>query len=176
MAAKTSPLALVIDDQNDIRDLIRVALCYEGWRVSEASNGREGLEIARNEVPDLVLIDLMMPSMTGIEFCRKITGELGMNETPVLLISGVNEGAKILKDFWAMPLRHKQFLRKPFNTDELFRAIQSLLPQFKTKYGAAPSLSERLRGGANPSRPAREPDNRPLRGERRAARQLRRPG
>src|SRR5262245_1673239 len=110
MAANSSPLALVIDDQNDVRDLIRVALSYEGWRVSEAANGREGLDLARNEVPDLILVDLMMPAMTGIEFCRKITSELGMHETPVLLISGVNEGARILKDFWEMPLRHKQFL------------------------------------------------------------------
>lgn len=128
MADNTLPLALVVDDQDDILEIITLTLKYEGWRVAVAHNGRQALAAVREETPDLILADLMMPEMTGIEFCRKLVEDFKLGDVPVLMISGVSESAKILNDFWQMPLRHHNFLHKPFTTEELLGAVQTILP------------------------------------------------
>lgn len=129
MTENAKPLALVIDDQDDIVEIVKLTLQYEGWRVATARNGREGVAAVRQEAPDLILADLMMPEMTGIEFCRRLVEDFKLTDVPVLMISGVNEKAKILGDFWEMPLRHHNFLHKPFTTDELLSAVHSILPR-----------------------------------------------
>lgn len=139
MTDNPSPLVLVIDDMRDIRDVVQIAMQYEGWRVLEAADGRQGLEFLRAQTPDLILVDLMMPEMSGIEFCRKLIEDCRLRDVPVLMISGVSEGAKILNDFWEMPLRHKNFLRKPFSTEELIRCVQGIMPRFKApRYPSVP--------------------------------------
>lgn len=137
--AKQTPVALIIDDQADVREMISATLQYEGWRVLQAADGRQAMEILRAQPLDLVLVDLMMPGMSGIELCHKLTHDLHLGDLPVLLISGVSEGAKILNDFWEMPLRYKNFLRKPFSTDELIRCVKGLMPRFKSRYMAMPA-------------------------------------
>ena len=133
MSRKVLPLVLVIDDQSDIRDVIHVVMQYDGWRVLDAADGRQGLELIRAQKPDLILVDLMMPELTGIEFCRKLIDDFNMRDVPVLLLSGVSEGAALLQDFWELPLRYKNFLHKPFSTDELIRCVKGIMPRIKAK-------------------------------------------
>lgn len=129
MADQPSPLALVVDDQQDILEIIGLTLKFHDWRVATARNGREALEAIRLETPNLILADLMMPEMNGIELCRRLVTEFKLVDVPVLLISGVNENAKILNDFWELPLRNHNFLHKPFDTDDLLEAVRSVLPR-----------------------------------------------
>ena len=63
---------LVVDDEDDIRDVLRITLEGEGYEVSEASNGEEGFKAILAHAPDLVLLDYKMPRMTGLEVCAKI--------------------------------------------------------------------------------------------------------
>jgi CheY-like chemotaxis protein len=145
-----TPLAIVIDDEEDIRQIARLALRVDGWRVEVANNGREGLELVRRERPDLILLDLMMPSMSGAEFCRKLIKDMEMRDVPVLLVSGVSEKSKLVGDFGALPLRVHRFLKKPFDTGDLIKCVREMIPTV-------------------PSRPAPEPTKAKVRPSRSAA-------
>ncbi|MCS7062339.1 MAG: response regulator, partial [Anaerolineae bacterium] len=75
---------LVVDDEAKLRELIRLYLTQEGYRVVEATNGREALFVARHEKPDLILLDLMMPEMGGYDFIRAFTKE---SNTPIIVLT-----------------------------------------------------------------------------------------
>src|SRR5215216_2211082 len=75
---------LVVDDETKLRDMIRVYLEQEGYRVVEAGHGREALYVARYEKPDLIVLDVMMPEMGGYEFLRAFSKEA---ETPVIILT-----------------------------------------------------------------------------------------
>ena len=85
---------LIVDDEKKLRDLIRVYLEQEGYRVVEAGNGREALYVARYEKPDLIILDLMMPEMGGYDFMRAFSKEA---QTPVIMLTAkVEDQDKIL--------------------------------------------------------------------------------
>src|SRR5688572_9875889 len=100
---------LVVDDESKLRDLIRVFLDQEGYRVVEAANGREALYVARYEKPDLIILDLMMPEMGGFEFMRQYSKEA---HTPVIMLTAkVEDTDKIL----GLELGADDYVTKPFN-------------------------------------------------------------
>ncbi|MEE0978841.1 MAG: substrate-binding domain-containing protein, partial [Muribaculaceae bacterium] len=80
------PLMLLIDDNSDIRSMIRELLA-DLYRIIEAPNGKEGLRMASKYVPDLIICDVMMPVMDGLEFCRRIKQEITTSHIPVLMLT-----------------------------------------------------------------------------------------
>jgi CheY-like chemotaxis protein len=128
MSEHIKPLALLIDDEDDLRRIAGLALQLDGWEVLDANNGRMGLRLARERRPQLIVCDVMMPEMSGIEFCHKLAGDLKIKDVPVVLISAVSEKARILNDFWSLPLERKNFLHKPFSTEDLLKSIRAILP------------------------------------------------
>lgn len=112
---------LVIDDEAKLRYLIRVYLEQEGYRVVEASHGREALYVARIEKPDLIILDLMMPEMGGYEFMRAFSKEA---ETPVIMLTAkVDDQDKIL----GLELGADDYMTKPFNVRELIARVRAVL-------------------------------------------------
>ena len=112
---------LVVDDEYKLRDLIRVYLEQEGYRVVEAAHGREALYVARVEKPDLVILDLMMPEMGGYEFMRAFSKEA---ETPVIMLTAkVEDQDKIL----GLELGADDYVSKPFNVRELLARVRAVL-------------------------------------------------
>jgi DNA-binding response OmpR family regulator len=112
---------LVVDDETKLRDIIRVYLEQEGFRVAEARNGREALYVARVEKPDLVVLDLMMPEMNGTAFMRAFSKE---SATPVIMLTAkVEDQDKIL----GLELGADDYLTKPFNVRELIARIRAVL-------------------------------------------------
>ena len=112
---------LVVDDENKLRDLLRVYLEQEGYRVVEAANGREALYVARVEKPDLIVLDVMMPEMGGYEFMRAFSKEA---ETPVIMLTAkVEDQDKIL----GLELGADDYLAKPFNVRELIARVRAVL-------------------------------------------------
>jgi DNA-binding response OmpR family regulator len=112
---------LVVDDEKKLRDLIRVYLEQEGYRVVEAGNGREALYVARYEKPDLIILDLMMPEMGGYDFMRAFSKEA---ETPVIMLTAkVEDQDKIL----GLELGADDYLTKPFNVRELIARVRAVL-------------------------------------------------
>jgi DNA-binding response OmpR family regulator len=112
---------LVVDDESKLRDLIRVYLEQEGYRVVEAGHGREALYVARVEKPDLIILDLMMPEMGGYEFMRAFSKEA---ETPVIMLTArVEDQDKIL----GLEFGADDYVTKPFNVRELIARVRAVL-------------------------------------------------
>jgi DNA-binding response OmpR family regulator len=112
---------LVVDDETKLRDLIRVYLEQEGYRVVEAGHGREALYVARYEKPDLIILDLMMPEMGGYEFLRAFNKEAA---TPVIILTAkVEDQEKIL----GLELGADDYVTKPFNVRELLARVRAVL-------------------------------------------------
>ena len=112
---------LVADDKANIRNLVRDYLEVEGFRVVIAANGREALYAARQEKPDLILLDIMMPEMSGYEFIKTYRKE---RETPIILLTAkLDETDKVL----GLELGADDYVTKPFGMKELTARINAVL-------------------------------------------------
>jgi two-component system OmpR family response regulator len=131
-----APRILVVDDEPYITDLLSAALKFEGFSVEVAATGSRAIEMATGSRPDLVLLDVMLPDLTGTEVCRRLR-ETGV-ETPVLFltardgtedkVSGLRSGAD-------------DYVTKPFSLDELVARIQAVLRRAGRVNGASARLS-----------------------------------
>lgn len=119
------PSLLVIDDNNDIRQYLRTLLQDEFY-VFEASDGKEGLEVAMKEVPDLVICDVMMPVMNGLEFTEQLKTQTITSHIPVIMLT-----AKNLDEHRAEGYEHgaDSYITKPFHSKVLLSRIENLLKQ-----------------------------------------------
>jgi len=112
---------LVVDDNPDICTMLKEYLTGEGFDVSTASNGQKALYIAREEKPDCIVLDMMMPEMGGQEFIRIYTAE---SDTPILVLTAkVDETDKVL----GLELGADDYVTKPFSMRELTARINALL-------------------------------------------------
>jgi CheY-like chemotaxis protein len=118
---------LVVDDDYEIVELIKAVLRTKGHQVVVAYDGEEGLKLLTQEKPDLVITDLRMPKMSGLEFCRRIRATPGVAETPVLVISSITSGIDKPDEFWAAGLKSDDFLPKPFDPLSLLGRVEYLL-------------------------------------------------
>ena len=114
---------LVVEDDDDMRQYIVSKLC-ETYRVSEAPNGKAAIGLAQEQMPDLIISDIMMPVMDGMELCRAVKGDMTLAHIPVVLLTAksleehIREGYKALAD---------DYVLKPFNAHILLAKIESLL-------------------------------------------------
>jgi two-component system alkaline phosphatase synthesis response regulator PhoP len=115
---------LVVDDEADLVETIRFSLELEGYNVLVASNGEEGLNLARQEKPDLILLDLMLPKLDGYKVCRLLKFDERYKHIPILMLTAkTQEKDKILgKETGA-----NEYITKPFDMDELMAKIKSYL-------------------------------------------------
>ncbi len=112
---------LVVDDKAGVRDLVRDYLTAQGYRVVVAADGRQALVVARQEEPDLVLLDIMMPEMDGYAFMREHAKE---RDTPIILLTArVDETDKVL----GLELGADDYITKPFGMRELTARIRAVL-------------------------------------------------
>ena len=115
---------LIVDDEADLVETIQFALELEGYNVLVASNGEEGLNIARQEKPDIILLDLMLPKLDGYKVCRLLKFDERYKSIPILMLTAkTQEKDKILgKETGA-----NEYITKPFDMDELMAKIKSYL-------------------------------------------------
>ena len=112
---------LVVDDEANLRKMMRLYLEREGYRVVEAANGRDALHVARLEKPDLVLLDLMMPEMGGYDFMRLFTKQA---DTPVIMLTAkLEESDKVA----GLELGADDYVTKPFGIQELIARVRAVL-------------------------------------------------
>ena len=132
-----SKTILVIDDKASVVRLLREYLTEHNYRVVSASNGREGLIVARHEKPDLLLLDIMMPEMDGFEFMRNYRKE---RDTPVIMLTArLEETDKVI----GLELGADDYVTKPFGMSELVARIRAVLRRYSKEEGT----SEILRAG-----------------------------
>jgi len=123
----SSELVLVVDDEPSIVQLSRLYLEREGYRVIEAGDGKRALEAIRRDRPALVLLDIMLPEMDGLEVCRSLRAE--KNQVPVIMVSARDEDIdKIL----GLELGADDYLTKPFNPREMVARVKALLRRSTT--------------------------------------------
>lgn len=118
---------LVIDDDSVLRQAVAAALETEGYAVAEAANGREGLNKALKGGFDLVVLDVVMPELGGLEVCRKLR-EAG-RQVPVIVCSGKKK--KEVDKVLGLELGGDDYLTKPFGTDELIARVHAVLRRSK---------------------------------------------
>ncbi|HEU0114059.1 MAG TPA: response regulator [Thermomicrobiales bacterium] len=115
----TAPTILVADDEADVRSLILALLEDEGYRVVVAANGRAALDVVERRRPDLILMDVMMPTMDGREAARRLRERPDTKAIPIVLMSAV--GCDALQP------GVQAFVAKPFDLDQLLATIDRLL-------------------------------------------------
>lgn len=115
---------LVAEDERDILDLITFTLQYASHEVIPAGNGEEALEKARQELPDLVLLDVRMPRLTGYEVCRYLKSDERTRNIPVVFLSAKGQEAEINAGLEAGA---QEYLLKPFAPDQLIAQLQAIL-------------------------------------------------
>ncbi len=116
------PLILIVDDDALVIDMLRRGLSYKGYRIAAASSGREGLEQIRDKNPDLVVLDIMMPDVDGLDVCRRL--RMGGNHVPVLMLTARDAVSdKVI----GLETGADDYLVKPFVFEELVARIRALL-------------------------------------------------
>jgi len=122
---KGGPLVLLVDDDEKLRELVRVNLEFAGYKVREAGSAEEGLSAIEEAKPDLVLLDVMMPQTDGWEMLRKIQDQYGAGAIPVVMFSGkVDEQA----EEQATSRGAQGFVGKPFDLQQLVDKTKQLVP------------------------------------------------
>ena len=118
----TGPRLLVVDDEENLRSMLRAALRHHGFEVTLAADGREALDLLAETRPDLVVLDVMMPGLDGFEVCRRMRA--GSDATPVLFLTardGTEDKVRGLK------LGADDYVEKPFSLEELVARIEAIL-------------------------------------------------
>ncbi|MEJ2618029.1 MAG: response regulator, partial [Ignavibacteriaceae bacterium] len=118
---------LVVDDSEDARKYLK-GLLEDDYQVTEAENGNDGIKVAKENMPDLIISDVMMPSMDGMEFCSRIKSEWQTSDIPIILLTAK---ASFESKIEGLEIGADEYLTKPFNSEELFTRIRNLLEQRK---------------------------------------------
>jgi len=118
------PLVLIVDDDERLREVIRVNLELDGYAVREAGTAEDGLAALDEQPPDLVLLDVMMPDVDGFEMLRRMQERHGVGSVPVIMFSG-----KVDEDTASKAAREgaKAFIGKPFDPQQLIDSTKQLL-------------------------------------------------
>ncbi len=117
------PIILVIDDNKEIRDYV-CEILSEAYRVIQADNGNDGLEMAKESIPDLIISDIMMPGLDGYELCRKVKTEVKTSHIPVILLTAKASNDSTLTGF---EMGADYFIVKPFNPKILLLRVRNVL-------------------------------------------------
>ena len=118
------PKIVVIEDEVDILEVINYNLLKEGFDVCSALDGEEGLALIKKEVPDLVLLDLMLPGLDGIEICRKLKTDYSTRSIPIIMVTAKGEESDIVL---GLGMGADDYMVKPFRPRELMARIRSVL-------------------------------------------------
>src|SRR6266481_304492 len=133
---------LVIDDEEWLREMVQLALRQKGFGVVQAQNGAVGVELARREMPDLVLCDVNMERMDGYLTLSALRSEAPTAAIPFILMTGLADNAGMRH---GMELGADDYLPKPFTTDVLYAAVEARLKKSQTVRDEAESKLRHLR-------------------------------
>ena len=120
---------LVVDDEPSIVDLVRFTLEDGDVRVVEASDGAEALVLARRIKPDLILLDVQMPRLDGLEVCRQLRREPAFAHVPIILLTAAGQAADRARGLGAGA---DEYLTKPFSPLALLALVEALVPETRS--------------------------------------------
>ena len=128
---------LVVDDEEDILELIRYNLAREGYQVAGAASGEEAVKAAKAVLPDLILLDLLLPGIDGLEVCRTLKGEARTRSIPIIMLTAKGEEADIVA---GLELGADDYVTKPFSPRVLLARIRTALRRRAAAPPAATAL------------------------------------
>ena len=124
MTDREAPLVLVADDEEDIRSLVSVRLKRAGYDVITAADGEEALLLVTARLPDLVVLDMMMPKATGLEVAHNMREQATTKDIPIILLTARAQEADVVSGFEAGA---DDYMKKPFSPQDLQARVQALL-------------------------------------------------
>lgn len=136
-AAEALPTILIVEDFDDTRLMMRMWLTRNGYRVIEAQTGEEAIDMAQRELPDLILMDVMMPGMNGLDATQRIREYQALRRTPIVAVSayGANEYRSLAIDAGC-----NEYVSTPFDPDALAELIKNLIAKSEpSAFNARPS-------------------------------------
>jgi signal transduction histidine kinase len=133
---------LIVDDNADARKMIKESLVQEGYSFTMVASGPEALTYLETSEPDTILLDIMMPEMSGFEVCRIIKTDEKWQHIPIILVTGLNSKADLIQGFGAGA---DDFLSKPFRIPELQARVRSML-RIKKQHDELKEKNEQLEG------------------------------
>jgi two-component system response regulator MprA len=140
MSSSQQPTVLVVEDERAIASAIRRGLIFEGYQVQVADNGLQALDMARDRMPDLVVLDVMLPSLDGIQVCRRLraAGE----DVPILMLTARDDVSDRVA---GLDAGADDYLVKPFAFEELLARVRALLRRHERRDGGDELRGEVLR-------------------------------
>ena len=120
---------LIIEDETDVADLLTLNLRKAGYRVSTAADGAGGLQKARDDRPDFIILDLMLPKMSGLEVCRVLKGDTVTAHTPILMLTAK---AEEIDRIVGLEFGADDYVTKPFSPREIVLRIRAILRRGET--------------------------------------------
>jgi len=117
-------LIVVIEDEDDIRELIRYNLEKDGYRVLGARSGEEGLALVRSALPNLVMLDLMLPGIDGLQVCREIKADERLKAIPIVMVTARGEEPDVVS---GLELGADDYVSKPFSPKVLVARVKTAL-------------------------------------------------
>ena len=132
---ETPKRILVVEDERDIADLVVRYLQRDGYRASQVTDGRTALSRAESELPDLIILDLMLPGLDGLEICRRLRQNPRTSAVPIIMVTAKSEETdKII----GLEMGADDYLSKPFSPKELVARVKSLFRRLERNEQPAP--------------------------------------
>ena len=119
---------LVVEDEEAIRELVRYNLNREGYSVQEADSGEKALQLSKNKLPDLLILDLMLPEIDGLELCKRLKSDTRTKHIPIVMLTAKGEEADIVT---GLELGADDYITKPFSPRVLVARVRALLRRNK---------------------------------------------
>jgi len=121
---------LVVDDEDDLLELVRYNLAKEGYDVVCVGSGEEALKAARKDPPDLIVLDLMLPAVDGLEVCRRLKGDARTREVPIVMLTAKSEESDMIA---GLDRGADDYIAKPFSPRVLTARVKALLRRHAAK-------------------------------------------
>ncbi|MBC7784445.1 MAG: response regulator transcription factor [Burkholderiales bacterium] len=138
-ATKTKKKVLVVDDEKDIVEMMSFNLTRNGYDVVTAHNGNDALEVAQREMPDLIILDLMMPGLDGTEVTRRLKADPRMAKIPLVMLTAKGEETDVVV---GLRLGADDYVTKPFSVKILMERLNTILRRADGAWGTAPGGEE----------------------------------
>ena len=120
---------LIVDDEEDLVKLVKYHLERDGYKALSAGNGEDALFLVRRERPELVVLDIMLPKIDGLEVCKKIKADPSLENTAIVMVTAKGEESDIMA---GLKLGADDYVTKPFSPKELVARVQAVLRRTKT--------------------------------------------
>jgi two-component system phosphate regulon response regulator PhoB len=133
MSISSKPLVLIVEDEPSLATLLRYNMEKEGYRVAEANDGEEALVLVQEEMPQLIILDWMLPRVSGIEVCRRLRAKVETKNIPIVMLTARGEDADRVR---GLDTGADDYLTKPFSMTELLARIRAVLRRIR------PALAE----------------------------------